>query len=164
LPFLRQVHIGEYPVPDKVRDIESTRIPKPYGGFWTSTYVEGQFYCSHWAEFCHRSGYERGLTGDAWLLLVNPKAKVYHIRTIDDYRKLQRWFPAALPFYEGERVINWARFFENFDGLHLTKKAMMQNRDIFEFWDVESTVWGKWCFIGRPTWLMSARDYFKKGI
>lgn len=121
-------------------------LPKPQGGFWTSTFLDGS---GGWARFCESEDF-RDVTAQHWFLLeVDPTARVYMIAGLTDLQALLADFTVEQPAYSTFRRLDFERLSERYDGINLTEEgqwATRLSRDNLYGWDCESTLWFRWKF------------------
>lgn len=108
---------------------------KPFGGFWTSSL---ETYGSDWMAWLRSDMPEWLNTSNGfWLLTVSPSAKVFQVNGNSDRNELfARYGLPNEKAYGGDMAIDFAKFFEDYDGLHDTGRNL-------RFWDVESTCWAR---------------------
>ncbi len=141
------------PTPELMQPIANYAI-KPRGGLWTSTY-QPDTHTSAWVDF-YRTEYGAASVlpnpDDLYwsVLTPNPVARIYTIDHDDDLRTVIARYP--LPLYLGEtppQRIDFARFSQDYDALHLTERgehATRSSEPNLWGWDCESTLWMRWCF------------------
>jgi hypothetical protein len=146
--------------PDRFKPVRTRRgVPKPSGGLWTSDY-DYENNTSEWNEWLIENMPQWVPKGDSGLILrPDPdRVKAYHINDFDDYKRLQRDFPAyhhyrldedqnRIPGAELE-TINWERLFDpkeqggaGLDGLRVTETGLDDAGDKLSTWDIPSSVW-----------------------
>jgi hypothetical protein len=89
-----------------------------------------------------------------WQVNLRAGARVFEIRTPDDWRWLCESFPG--PDVGRDVVPRWAAVGEQFDGIHLTVEGLICTQGVaigtdrgpalLESWDAESTSWLRWSF------------------
>jgi hypothetical protein len=127
---------------------------KPRGGLWTSTY-QPDTQTSAWVDFC-RTEYSaesvlRNPDDLHWSVLTpNLVARIYTIDHDDDLRAIVARYPLLLdPADTAPQRIDFARFSQDYDALHLTERGEQYTRSSEPYlwgWDCESTLWMRWCF------------------
>lgn len=148
-------------------------VNKPLGGLWTATFIDTTK-ISEWLQWCCSNGAKDWLDGCAYYLLtVKPQTRVY---TIDSYADLQALIPkygVIHPYRDNKKgyeyLINYEKFFRDYDALHLTDHGQRATRlphfarvsppysDLYG-WDCESTLWcDASCFIGVMKQTIDAR-------
>lgn len=162
-----QLHIGRKPTVDAW--VPATTIHperggyarygfKPYGGFWTSTYL-GPNEGSDWVRWCRGEDFGSVDSSEWWVLMPSSDTPVI---VINDWRGfdavLDRY---GIPLYPDTVALkdkgwDFGRMAEDgFAGVHLTEAAARElhwyrdGTDIsmsLNSWDVESTVWFQWVF------------------
>ena len=146
--------------PDRFNPVRTRRgVPKPSGGLWTSDY-DYENDTSEWNEWLIENMPQWVPKGDSGLILrPDPdRVKAYHINDLDDYKRLQRDFPAyhhyrldedqnRIPGAELE-TINWERLFDpkeqggaGLQGLRVTETGLDDAGDKLSTWDIPSSVW-----------------------
>jgi hypothetical protein len=127
---------------------------KPFGGLWTSSYVNGS---SAWIEWCEAE--EFGDPHGANRFLLYPKADA-RILVIDSLADLERALSdygsvcvksavMGAPYFSQDRRPDFEEIARHFDAMHLTEEGQEATRftepDLYG-WDCESTVWFRWAF------------------
>lgn len=132
-----------------VRNYSTMPWNKPQsGGLWTSTWVDDS--CA-WRDFC----VNEMDWGDfyIWLLEPDPRARILEIDTLDDLKDVLLVYPD--PRERGQSLgnvagVNFEAIAESWDGIHLTEEGQWRTRlsqpNLYG-WDVESTLWFRWCFL-----------------
>jgi hypothetical protein len=90
-----------------------------------------------------------------WKLEIDPQARVFEAKSALE------WADFVLSFRRrvGDLLYpDWARASESWDGLHVTADAIAAAQGLLlltpygaiapMYWDVESTLWFRWCFRG----------------
>ena len=144
------------PVPERLLKPGSTAgpTPKPHDGFFTSTLHEGD--CSTaWIDYSKVHGLDRESAGRLlWMLAPQPDATLYVINGEEDYEELssqypKRWDP---PVKSPVVAPDWNRIANlvggQIDGIHVIELAASSSW--LRGWDVESTLWLRWSFVGGP--------------
>jgi len=141
----KELDITPHPVenrPDKIKLKD-----KPTGGIWTSSAHKIQrtevddttgyqrtldLYTSPWNDFLPGSGLGAKQSHMGALVIPNPDANVYTIKTEEDLKSLQTQFPLT------EGGVDWEKAFTVYDGIQYTgEDASADPGD----WMVESTLW-----------------------
>lgn len=126
---------------------------KPIGGLWTSTW-DAKKRTSSWVEWCKDEDELTFIADTHWFLLT-PKAdsRIYTIDTLADLEWLVDRYPLDLRGTGLEmmrdRYLDYVRIAQEYDAIHLTEEGQWRTRLTFPNlygWDVESTVWFRWCF------------------
>jgi hypothetical protein len=131
-------------------------VSKPRRAFWTSTLLEQSF--SGWVEWT-QVGEDR-LSGpyQAWLLRVDPSARVFEIHSAEDWRELVRHY--RNPTADDSANPNWNGVAAEWEGVHLSTGGLLTGEGVrldqggltimLQGWNVESTLWFRWAFQSRP--------------
>jgi hypothetical protein len=121
---------------------------KPQFGLWTSTYHPERG--SDWVQWCLAEEFSIPPNGEWRGVILRPRrgARVYHVRTHEDLRRLVECYPHNADTYR--LYPNWRAISRDYDAVHLTEKGQWATRlsyphDLYG-WDCESTVWFRWCF------------------
>lgn len=135
--------------------------PAPGTGLWTSTW-DAEEKTSDWVEWCSGENFGTPYSDNWFLLTPKSDVKLYIIDGAGDLTRLLKEYEWIDPFYRNrldERFmrrfatgIDFERLAQEYDGLHLTHRGnnqlhlnIMGDHDL-NAWDVESTVWFRWCF------------------
>jgi hypothetical protein len=135
-------------------------LPRSAGGkppteIWTSSAVAGL--PSAWWPVLREGADSAGPEGpqSIWRLTPHPEARVFEIRTPDDWQWLCETFPG--PVADGRVMPGWEAAAEQFDGIHLTVEGLIRvqglqietNRGpaMLDNWDAESTAWLRWSVV-----------------
>lgn len=163
-----QLHIGRKPTVEQW--VPATTIHperggyacygfKPYGGFWTSTYL-GPDKGSDWVRWCRGEDFGSVDSSEWWLLTPASDSPVIIIDGWRDFDAiLDRYgiplYPDSPPL-RNQKAWDFSRMVEDgYAGLHLSEDAAMElhwYRREYDFslslnsWDCESTVWFAWSF------------------
>lgn len=145
-----QGHAKEMLVPEKFKSVSGEDWCKPLsGGLWTSTLIEPV-----WSDWCWWTSGEEFMYKercDAFILDIDPKAKIFEINSASDVRWLTRLYP-SMKYDTGFLRMNWTALSEDFHGVHLTETGNSLLHSCGDIsvsmnpWDSESTVWLKWAF------------------
>ena len=118
---------------------------KPYGGLWTSTYLEEGRYASEWVDFIYTNSLDTWRNGPrAYLLTPGVGARIYHVGNEDEARYLARTYPyfdRCNPRVIAWDGIDWVALSADYDAVHFLTDDAAQEPELFHGWDVESTVW-----------------------
>lgn len=161
LPRL-QLFIGkEQPSPEKIQPIVNRPDwMKPSGGLWTSSW-NAEDYTSAWTEWCGDENFSDIYGLSWWLLVPRPESRIYQIDSLDDLERcLHSPYGYQASYLEhmkrslgrgyDKRFIDFERMAHDFDGLHLTHQGNEETHlsvpNDLNGWDVESTLWFRWCF------------------
>ena len=144
-----------------VNDRYDTFRRKPLGGLWTSTWL-GEERGSAWVQWCRANEYGSPDTENWFLLRPKKNARLYVLDNYNDLLTLIDKFPYETDMYrsyartEGRKeamrylTIDFEKLAGYYDGLHLTERGNNQlhycDPPHLNAWDVESTVWFRWCF------------------
>jgi hypothetical protein len=119
---------------------------KPCGCFWTSTLIEENK--SDWVEWCLNNNFYLDEIKYGYVLQENTN-NILIIDSKEDIEKFEEEYATtwlALGVFKRKRV-NWYEVSLKYDGVRLTGKGLRYSYGtVFSAWDVESTVWFKWCF------------------
>lgn len=136
-------------------DVGSSMIQPVSFGLWTSTACVAKI--SMWRAYLeparHRGGYPEPWY--TWLLRFDPGAKVAEIVSATKWVE----FVGSYPWVSDHYVYpDWAKIAQEFDAVHMTLPAIAATQGFHfttrlgvippPFWDVESTVWVRWCVLG----------------
>lgn len=148
-----QLHIGKTePSPGAMAPIMNRQFIKPFGGFWTSSYL-GEAEGSDWVQWCLSNEFGYGIDNDfpAWLLhpIKNPNLLV-----VDKYADLDNVMKGfGYPIYEGSSMflLDYERIkAAGFDGFRVTERGRAETHLSMPYnlygYDCESTIWFRWCF------------------
>ena len=170
-----QVFCGSAPSPEKLKPVSNKRFAeepafpsaKPGGGIWTSSRLtnwhlvnEGRPAVSDWHDWCLNEGFGHHsvTSGTGWVLEPEP-CRVFIIDSNQDLNRLLaecgcQEYPARLAkSMLSDRVYpDWEEVFRRYDAVHLTHSGQWATRfsepSNLYGWDVESTLWGRWKFVG----------------
>lgn len=132
----------------------STATTKPFStGLFTSTAVPGQH--SMWRTYLDLQPGSTlfPLPWVTWLLTPRPNVRVAEIRNAADWASLAATYPKP-----SEQLIypDWQAISRDWDGVHMMLAAIAATQGQFlrvpagivaaPYWDVESTLWLRWCF------------------
>jgi hypothetical protein len=140
------VVMSEKPSPFKMGTGFDRMSNKPKNGFWTSS--ETTRGCSEWTSWCSSEMPEAIEGRGRYAMAVRPDARVLIIDSLADLKAMHSRFGIKnMPFMT---VFDWNAVAHYYDGVHLTSRGQDETRhshplDLYG-WDVESTVWFKWCF------------------
>lgn len=150
-----QLFMGkEKPTKNKLMDVKNQSFVKPSGGLWTSTYEEKKG--SDWTSFCENNHFKDIKKHNFYLLEPEKDIKIYTIDKYNDLASLMEnykendfdnpfgHFSFLRPFLDFEKIS------QDYDGIHLTSRGQFETRmsrpESLYGWDVESTLWFRWCF------------------
>lgn len=165
------------PTLERMKPIENPteRLNKPRGGIWTSTYGNSRAWLPLILTECWAMGDRPVFEWDAWLIEVEPWAKIFTVETAADLEELWSLYPNRS--VQTGREVDWEAAAREIDGIQLTAGGEAatcgpaSDHDDEEWtrslnlhgWDCESTLWLRWAFsdarqleIARALW--SARD------
>jgi hypothetical protein len=123
---------------------------KPFGvGFFTSTGVRGSF--GTWRLFL--KGYTRPRPWRTWAIGIIGRPVVREITTAAEWVE----FVLAHPQRGGDLLFpDWVCVARHYDAIHMTLRAIVATQGLSfrteqgivapTYWDVESTLWLRWCF------------------
>lgn len=112
---------------------------KALGGMWTSTLNnEG----SDWIKWCLLEGYDLKPNKRSWILRPSG-GNLLLINSLDDFERLYKTFSYSINTFQ---MLNYERMAQEYDGIHLTKKGLINTYSKLWGWDCESTHWFRWCF------------------
>lgn len=139
-PALRQEVI---PVTNSDRN---HRKPRVGTGLWTSTWL-GAEQTSAWAT------HEQAKGRYSFLLTPTADARIATIDNLADLKRLLKGYRrkafGQYSYLEEFDYLDYAHMSQDFDALHLTVQGQRKTRltipDLYG-WDVESTLWFRWCF------------------
>ncbi len=160
--------IPESTMREEVTPVQNDRcaiyMKKPVAGtgLWTSAYRE-ETDDSAWVEWCHSETYSNPDRQYWHLLTPRHDARIYTIDGPNDFialiarypyvsQELERCLPPRAFFRHYYTGIDFEKLSQDYDGLHLTEEGNAQLHLPFDYdfdmnaWDVESTVWFRWCF------------------
>lgn len=137
-------------------DPSSAPVVQPLGfGLWTSTanVAETSMWRAYLEPWRHMGGYPE--PWHTWQLVVQKDVRVAEITSAKGWVELVSTYPRS----GGEHIFpDWVKIAEKWDAVHVTAAAIVATQGFsFEtgaglippaFFDVESTVWLKWCFAG----------------
>jgi hypothetical protein len=119
---------------------------KPQDGFFTSTIEHGT---THWVEVFSRTLREHE-PRSLWEMTPDPRARIAIINSVEDYQRMV----SAYPKRWGQGVnspavhVNWhelSQASQRIDGVHVSASAAQSH---MKPWEVESTLWLRWTFVG----------------
>jgi hypothetical protein len=127
---------------------------KPFGlGLYTSTVLPGCF-GMWWALLeLNRGSTLTPLPWSAWSVRASPAARIFEVVSAADWARL-----VATYALKRDNLLypDWARIAAEWDGVHMTLRAIVATQGIWlrvdedlaaaPFWDVESTLWLRWVF------------------
>ena len=135
------------------------RPDKPKGALWSSTYLP-KSNTSDWERYAEQElDWHHSLTDEkskGYLLDPDPKARIFHINDMRDYKELMSSFPGRAAGWDDydSRHVDWPRAATELDAVHLSKRGQWKTRygdtntsdwsktnDGMYGWDVESTAW-----------------------
>ena len=150
------------PEPSRLGQLNRTARPDPKpqeDGFFTSSWDQTRR-SSPWVLLMQGEQKRSGTGRQLWLLEPNPHATLYVIDREPDYERLARNYPQrwSQPSVSHSRppAPDWHQLSGEipFDGVHVTERASA----LIQGWDVESTLWLRWQFIGESTCDADIRD------
>lgn len=119
---------------------------KPLGGLWTSSLVGSRH--SAWTDWCDREDFRQNTY--RFRLKVSPTANVFEVKTPEDVDFLIRLFGEADKCgMMIEYRLDWEKVSQFYDGVRLSYQMVRKTggyESPFHAWDVESTLWFRWCF------------------
>lgn len=142
-----QLYIGRYePRPESIIRVTNKQWVKPYGGLWTSTYIDNS---SGWVDWCLNEQLD-WVENRRWFLLVpDPNARIFVVNDIDDMDILFERYQDRLD-YPSMSSINFEAMSEDYDAMTVTEDGQWKTRMTFPKnlygWDCESTCWFRWAF------------------
>ena len=133
-----------------VAPVENRHFIKPKWGFWTSTY-DAERQSSAWVDWCLAEEFGDVTAGSWFVLTPDPRARVYVIDGLVDLQHLIKNYPqpgaeAYMRFYA---CLDFERLAQEYDAIHLTERGQWATRHStpnLNGWDVECTLWFRWCF------------------
>jgi hypothetical protein len=152
--------------------VENSFNYKPsFGGFWTSTFIDLE-HGSDWFQWGCREDYlPRDIPLKSWLLTPKTDLRIFVIDSYEDLVKLMSEFETDTSEIWGFKIdlptmksVNYEKFSEKYDVLHLTKKGEKETSSLFvtEFingslkfnkreytlngFDCECSYFTRWCF------------------
>jgi hypothetical protein len=134
-----------------------TKKPAVRTGLWTSSYIDGT---SDWVRWCIGENFDDP-EHMSWLVLTPAEdVRLFEIDSHRDLMRLIKEYPHLPPESWGSYLtslldytsIDFERMcVDGYDGIHLTEKGNDEVHLSFPVnmngWDVESTVWFRWCFV-----------------
>lgn len=129
---------------------------KPTGGLWTSTW-NAENKQSDWLEWCMSEDFDNPLEKSKWLLTPRPDCRIYTIDSLADLLHCihsEYGYPCSYnDIFAGmydRYYIDFERMAQDYDAIHLTARGNAETHLSFpndlNGWDVESTLWFRWCF------------------
>lgn len=155
-----QVYAGEEPPHQSMMQPVSNDTSmhwKPQGGLWTSSHQPNSDHASEWLEWCDGEKFRQEKYRRAWLLQP-AGAWMAVVRTPEDLEDLRRQYdmeyPDDWPVLRMMRDrLDYEKLAENYDGLWLPNPypyRLSGDTLFFNVFDVESTIWFRWNFLGEP--------------
>lgn len=134
----------------RVAPVENRHFHKPKYGLWTSTYDAAQ-HTSAWVEWCLVESFGDVLAGGWFVLRPELSARVFIIDGVEDLKHLVAHYPqpGAEPYMRFMACLDFERLADEYDAIHLTEHGQWATRHSMPHlngWDVESTLWFRWCF------------------
>jgi hypothetical protein len=126
---------------------------KPHDGFYTCSFRAADA-STAWVDHMKVRGQRSGSGRRLWTLAPDPDATLYVIDDKADYEELSLQYPKRwdLPVNSPEVAPDWNRIANLVDGqingIHATEFAASSSW--LWGWDVESTLWLEWSFVGEP--------------
>jgi len=127
---------------------------KPWGGFWTSTYLGENG--SDWVRWCEGEDFDDTNRSRWWILRPASDAPVLRIDSWSDFDAIEQRYAVQLYPEIPHDLKTWnflAMAADGFAGVHLTKMASIDlhygrgaTMEDLNSWDCESTVWFQWLF------------------
>lgn len=153
-----QVYAGEDPPhPSMMQPISNygSMHWKPLGGLWTSSHHPEMV--SEWIDWCEGEKFHEEKYQRAWLLQP-AGAWMAVINTPDDLDEVVRQYQRIdvpddlLSLSMMRDLLDYERMSQDFDGMWLPNPHPYRfDRSLFfNVFDVESTVWFRWNFLGEP--------------
>ena len=141
-----QAFVGEEPKEELVQPITNRMFIKPDGGIWTSSYNEE--FGSDWIRWMHSEQFYNNGHEDVYLLKPRDDAKIYTINSYTDLLHLIKQYPPIITVFG--KFLDFEAIAKDYDGIHLTYDGEIATRytddiDLYG-WDVECTLWFRWCF------------------
>jgi hypothetical protein len=121
-------------------------------GLWTSTYLPDWNYPSEWVEWCMGEKFGNPYGGTWWLLTPRSDARIFVTETQRDLQHLMKAYPYPSK-YAGLHMtmIDFEAMSKDYDGMWLTSEGNarlhLSHPYNLNSWDVESTLWFRWCFV-----------------
>lgn len=155
-----------FPSKEKFQFVENMpQQYKPYGGFWTSSYI-GENFGSEWVQINLKYDSILVPSSKKWssyLLYPSSQAKIYTIDSYDDLAllmkkfkqtfKFHRDYPSSKKYYS----LNFEKLSLYFDAIHITSKGIAETKNSTPYhmdtWDVESTLWLNFDFFDKVEYI-----------
>lgn len=160
-----QLFVGDEPTEDKVLRIKNKMHIKPTGGIWTSTFRKRG--CgSDWIRWMYQESYFH--KGHTTMWILTPKdVNVYTIDTYEDYLYLFERYGIRNNIWR----LDWEKVAKDYDAVHVTYHGQTVTRlsrghddiDLYG-WDVESTIWFRWCFEKVEKYGYTIEEYKPKDV
>lgn len=120
-------------------------------GLWTSTYLPDWNYPSEWVEWCVSEDFNRPYAKTWWLLTPRKDARIFVTETQCDLLHLMKAYPYQSRYSALHMtMIDFEAMAQDYDGMWLTSEgnARLHLSHPYDLngWDVESTLWFRWCF------------------
>lgn len=143
----KQVFFGAQPKAELVAPLANSTWMKPTGGFWTSSHTPESEFASAWAEWCTWEDFRTELLVQGYTLTPKADAKVLVINTEEDLKAILDQHSVLA--WGQRRVMDYEALAKEWDGIRVTEDGVAATKwckDDLNGWDLESTVWFRWCF------------------
>lgn len=165
------------PCKEKFESVKNApRLFKPYGGFWTSSYMNENL-GSAWVQtnLEHNSIFvPSSKLWTSYLLYPSSHAKIYTIDSYYDLENLMKKFRQLFRFHntsglkEKLYTLNFEKLSQYYDAIHLTQKGMSETANSYPLhlktWDLESTLWFNFDYFDKIEYIGDINYILENGV